>query len=88
MAGGYRPTPTLGLNHVSPKMEKRREPSFDAFLNMLAQAQVQFYTAPGGSEGSFTRACLMPGIAHWKLQSNQVFVSSFNPAGVSELVRD
>lgn len=38
-----------------------------------SQAQVQFYTAPGGSEGSFTRACLMPGIAHWKLQSNQVF---------------
>lgn len=85
MVGGYRPTPTSRLSQVSQKMEKRRELLFDKSLTMLARAQVQFYTAPSGSEGSFTRACLMPGIAHWKLQSNQVFVSCFNPARVPEL---
>ncbi|KAG8911277.1 hypothetical protein FRC01_005802 [Tulasnella sp. 417] len=53
-----------------------------------AEAQNQFYTAPGGYEGSLTQACLIPGISHWKLQDNQVFVRFPNLAEPPERVCD
>ncbi|KIO33712.1 hypothetical protein M407DRAFT_17329 [Tulasnella calospora MUT 4182] len=38
-----------------------------------APIQNQFYTKAGGAEGSFTRVCLIPGIARWGLQIFQFF---------------
>lgn len=53
-------------------------------LGMLARHQNQFYTSPGGSEGSLVRACLPPGLETWNIQRIRVFVRSFDSVGLLE----
>lgn len=86
--GGY--SPLLLLVKVGPMTDKFRLPraSVTSLLGILAQYQHQFYAAAGRTEGSPTRAYMLPGLQHWQIGSDWIFVRSFYIASLNHDATD